>query len=482
MMRWSSILGILLVTALALHSAKLEMFLETASLRADDTTSYWELMFAIPDTCFNYQRVRGGYQGSILLQVVVHQKGQEVINDATRVEAFSSLPVRSFQRTIVGWKHYQLRPGTAQITIRAYSLPDRKDSLTIQFSTQVRGYPADQLTLSDLIIARELRAAKTEDPPRFVLNGLYIVPNPSKLIVGKEPHLKLYCEVYNARRAAPQGYDLTYRIYDVIGRLQGTVRQTYHSTADGQVAYVDIPLDLLPSGIYTVEVAVHPKGQADSVVRRKKFFVFNPDRPPIPQETLAELADFQSSPFATMTEQQVDREVEQITPLLPEQALSLYQALKTTEAKQKFLFRFWLLQDPDPTTPVNEARQEFFKRIEYANTYFSSPQFPEGWRSDRGRVLRQYGFPDEVDRYPMSGFAPPYEIWKYHGLEEGVIFVFVDFQGVNTYRLVHSTKDGELFDPYWEDKYIRRTGTNVQDKENVFNKPDKLPEFPQFPR
>ncbi len=476
---WKILVGVILLNASLLWAKQLELFVETASFRADDTTAYWELMFAIPDTCFVYQRVRGGYEGEIALRIVVEQDGKEVINDVSRVVAFSALPVRTFRRTVVGWKHYRLRVGEARVKISAYSLPDRRDSLQISFGTMVRRYSAEKLELSDLILAKELRAAKPGDAERFVLNGLYVLPNPSKLIVSETPHLRLYCEVYNAKRVAPEGYEVVYRIYDVVGRSQGEVRRSYRAVADAQVAYIDLPIDVVPSGVYTVEVTARAKGQADSVMRRKKFFVYNPNQPPVSLDVLAELADFQQSPFATMTEEQVDREVEQLKPLLPERVLALYKALDSLDAKRKFLFRFWLLQDPDPTTKINEAREDFLKRIEYANQYFSSPQFREGWQSDRGRVLRQYGFPDEVDRYPMKGFAPPYEIWKYYNLEEGVIFVFVDFQGVNTYRLVHSTKDGELFDPYWEDKYIRRSGSDVLDRENVFNKPDWLPGMPR---
>jgi hypothetical protein len=74
----------------------------------------------------------------------------------------------------------------------------------------------------------------------------------------------------------------------------------------------------------------------------------------------------------------------------------------------------------------------------------------DGWRSDRGRVYILYAEPDEIERFPSSENAKPYEIWYYHQIEGSVQFIFVDRTGFGNYRLVHSTKRGELQDEEWE--------------------------------
>jgi hypothetical protein len=78
----------------------------------------------------------------------------------------------------------------------------------------------------------------------------------------------------------------------------------------------------------------------------------------------------------------------------------------------------------------------------------------EGWQSDRGRVYLLYGEADDIQRFPSSDDAKPYEVWEYNQIENGVVFVFIDRSGFGDYQLVHSTKRGELQDEGWE-RYLR---------------------------
>jgi hypothetical protein len=74
----------------------------------------------------------------------------------------------------------------------------------------------------------------------------------------------------------------------------------------------------------------------------------------------------------------------------------------------------------------------------------------DGWRTDRGRVFILFGEPDEIERFPSSQEAKPYENWHYYSIENGVEFVFIDRSGFGEYILVHSTKRGELRDDDWQ--------------------------------
>jgi GWxTD domain-containing protein len=93
--------------------------------------------------------------------------------------------------------------------------------------------------------------------------------------------------------------------------------------------------------------------------------------------------------------------------------------------------RFWKRRDPTPGTPENEFRDEFFRRVRYANEHYSV--LGPGWRSDRGRIFIQYGPPDQVESYPFNIDGPAHEIWIYQRL--GKRFVFVDADGFGRYEL-----------------------------------------------
>jgi GWxTD domain-containing protein len=94
---------------------------------------------------------------------------------------------------------------------------------------------------------------------------------------------------------------------------------------------------------------------------------------------------------------------------------------------------FWRARDPDPETPGNPFKDEFFRRLRYTNQHFGTPFVP-GWKSDRGTVYLQYGPPDRIDREAMSVDQPARETWHYHAMARR--FVFVDREGLGDYRLV----------------------------------------------
>jgi len=103
--------------------------------------------------------------------------------------------------------------------------------------------------------------------------------------------------------------------------------------------------------------------------------------------------------------------------------------------KDKYIEEFWRRRDPDPATPENELRTEYYARIAQANELFKSDT-PKGWLSDRGRIYVLYGPPaerrsdNEIALQGMSGQRV--EIWNYNGYE----IVFRDETGGGTYRLV----------------------------------------------
>jgi GWxTD domain-containing protein len=60
---------------------------------------------------------------------------------------------------------------------------------------------------------------------------------------------------------------------------------------------------------------------------------------------------------------------------------------------------FWAATDPMPTTPENEALDQYFTRIAIANERFKDEGGP-GWRTDRGEVYVTLGEPDQTLESP----------------------------------------------------------------------------------
>ncbi len=109
---------------------------------------------------------------------------------------------------------------------------------------------------------------------------------------------------------------------------------------------------------------------------------------------------------------------------------------KPTDAERRAAFeQFWQQHDPTPGTLRNEAFEEYFARVEYANRNFRS--YAEGWLTDMGMVYIVLGEPSSVERRINPYDNRSLVIWTYNRLNRR--YVFVDNTGFGDYRLSPST-------------------------------------------
>ncbi len=91
-----------------------------------------------------------------------------------------------------------------------------------------------------------------------------------------------------------------------------------------------------------------------------------------------------------------------------------------------------------PALAENEFKEEYYRRIAYANDHFAAA-IP-GWKTDRGRIYIVYGPPDEKETHPSGSAAQPYpyEQWLYHlieGVGANVVVEFIDPNKTGEYRM-----------------------------------------------
>jgi GWxTD domain-containing protein len=136
--------------------------------------------------------------------------------------------------------------------------------------------------------------------------------------------------------------------------------------------------------------------------------------------------------------------------------------LTTPPAKrQEFVDEFWKRRDPDPSTEINEFKEEYFRRLEIANALFKEGTTP-GWLQDRGRIYIILGPPD--NRLVNPGFRDfHYENWYY---EPNYVIVFEDRDLNGEYQI---TREGEfaLMNVLKDPQQSWRV-TKVDDKKVVF--------------
>jgi len=118
--------------------------------------------------------------------------------------------------------------------------------------------------------------------------------------------------------------------------------------------------------------------------------------------------------------------------IMTKQEKDIFNHLPDQKSRKEFISDFWAKRDPNPNTEINEFREEFFRRIEYANLYFR--EGIQGWKTDRGRIYIYLGPPDKIDEWPMRNLpnARGVILWIYYN---EVAFQFIDERGDGRYTL-----------------------------------------------
>ncbi|HLW78416.1 MAG TPA: GWxTD domain-containing protein [Terriglobia bacterium] len=140
---------------------------------------------------------------------------------------------------------------------------------------------------------------------------------------------------------------------------------------------------------------------------------------------------------------------EEVPYIITPEERAAFKKLTTDEEKENFVEGFWDRRNPDPSSPENEYKEEYYRRIAYSNEHYASG-IP-GWRTDRGRIYIMYGPPDEVDSHPSGGTYErppeegggetstfPFEDWRYRyidGIGTNIILEFVDPSMSGEYHL-----------------------------------------------
>lgn len=131
---------------------------------------------------------------------------------------------------------------------------------------------------------------------------------------------------------------------------------------------------------------------------------------------------------------------EEVPYIITAEERQAFNKLTTDGERERFIESFWERRNPNPGSRENEFKEEYYRRVAYANEHFASgipgpTEVPSGrpglmvpgWKTDRGKIYIMYGPPNEIDSH--SGGAVPFEDWSYKyidGIGNNVKLEFVD--------------------------------------------------------
>lgn len=147
---------------------------------------------------------------------------------------------------------------------------------------------------------------------------------------------------------------------------------------------------------------------------------------------------------------------------------NVFKTLEDKASREAFIQEFWEKRDPDPDTPENEFREEFFRRIEYANDRFI--EGGPGWKTDRGRIYIYLGAPDRTDEIRIHqdpNFRGPILYWMYD--RYGFAVRFIDENETGRYTIDYKyDSQGGLYGNIFDAIDTAKFGMIYSDDENQF--------------
>jgi GWxTD domain-containing protein len=304
---------------------------------------------------------------------------------------------------------------------------------------------------SDLVLSPGMRVINTDSAPKGTewRTGSLLVTSAAELVLTPIRSKAYYLlEAYSA--GADSG-SMSVTIRDSSGTtIVSTAPMPVKVRAGGGVLRGQLDMEGLPAGRYSFDVGVELGQQK---IERSGTFVMTDVVTTLAKRAaeLTELAGTDSGFFSQMDELRLNAAFEPLEYIANSGELRGFENAGIG-AKRQFLIDFWRKRDPDPATPRNEIREEFYGKIAYADNSFRErgARTQSGWKTDRGRIFTRLGAPDETLDRVRNGQSPSYQVWRYTR-GKSLYFVFSDRSGLGAYKLMTTNDLREAGSPDWRD-------------------------------
>lgn len=435
---------------IALLAQKKPLFdLDYARFAGDDTSGIVEVYYSFYQNAFHTVQsdARSFIRGAIGIAIEEISTSQPYFK---REYNFASPVIDSVKNNLTGVLRFRLKYGEYKFAfaVKDLEMTDRVD--TAKFAIKIANPDKSKFGISDIEVATKIEKSDN-DSSTFFKNTFEVVPNVSTVFGENLPVVFYYVELYNLNKDTDPELLILERVLTNDKNEEVSRKRRYIPRKNPSIVEANtVNISKLPTGSYNLTLALYDSLANEIAMATKKIYVFNAN---IVDTVATKYSDneFLSSEFAMMSEEEIDEAYAQAKYIASKVEEKQWDNLKDLDGRRNFLFNFWRNRDADPATTVNEFKREYYKRIEYANQAYSSFQ-RKGWQTDRGRVHIVYGRPSEINRFPSQLDTKPYEVWNYDDIEGGVEFVFGDISGFGDYKLLHSTKRGELRDDNWQSR------------------------------
>ena len=429
-----------------------------------DHKPYIEFQFIIDGSTARYVPTSEGlYAAEIDIDVDIRRAGQE--ESAGRLHYILVSPQTrdsvSTERTYFSdVRNVALPNGDYYLYFKLRDLHGSGD--TVRYIDFIHiSYPDDSVAVSDISLYS--RISHSGDGGVFYKYEMATTPLFQQYAPENIYSLPFSAEIYNTDKALGNG---TFIVKAEIAEVGHRAAPEYVMTRNMKTAPASIFIHIfniymLPSGNYNLNLYVM---DADSNIIATNTTFFQRSNPRVKID-MAQYDDVvvENTFVEKMTDlKQLQYDVSSLYPIgtrIEQEFFNQNMKKVPLEELQRYFYSFWVSRSPnDP----EGAWLAYRKKIEYVNERYGSKVI-EGFNTDRGRVYLCYGPPNTITEEPYDPQAYPYEIWHYYdlGSQTNVKFIFYNRDLVtNNYELLHSDYIGEIHDPAWQMKLVKRLSPN----------------------
>jgi GWxTD domain-containing protein len=377
-----------------------------------------DLYLAIPYNAISFERMNGIYVGRYQARVKVEGNGRTWYDSS--FSRTSRTP--SYDATVGREPAFDFYQQRVMLPAGSYTasldLVDLRTNLVTPAKKVVTasGYSGVPFAISGLLLVKKIR----EEGGSHV-----ITPMISETVPPDEDGYFLFFEAYNNGTGNEKfRIDATYKSSS--GKQAGTPLAFEKSIPAGRSQqWVRMPTTTMPRGSFTVTLRVTPAADTSKTLASAERSI-----------------RIEGSVNAvSLDEEELNDKIAQLRYVGTTSEIDQIQEATALADRQRRYAEFWSRLDPSPGTAVNEAMDEYNRRVDYAEAHFRS--YAAGWLTDKGRVYIIFGAPDNTANDPFRTDSKVVETWQYYN--RNLRLTFVDETGFGDFRLTTPLPPGEKF-------------------------------------
>lgn len=375
-----------------------------------------EIYFKVFSSSLSYQKWGQKFKAAYTVDITINKKKKQI----TGISRDGELIADTYRATlsaddfIIDKAGFKLPGDDYEMSAR---LTDRHsdDQLRVKRNLRLKDSMSKTPSLSLLEFVRQESTIEKES--KFDRADMELIPSASRVYGEEDPDLIFYYEIYNTP-AFRGDYLATYTIH-ADDKIVAADTSLFPGAGAVTSRLEKIMVDNLIPGEYKLNMEIKSPGNNLSLKMEENFVI--------------------GWSVVALVKNDYKTAIEQLRYVATEDQIK--RLLKTPKEEQvKAWTDYWKSKDPTPSTLENELKDEYYKRVRYADLNFGN-MGKDGWKTDMGRVYIVYGPPDEIERHPFELDSKPYQIWYYYTLK--LIFRFVEINGYGDYELLYPY-DGDI--------------------------------------